>query len=116
MVVLSESYLQHLERKAIAEALAIHIQLKTFKRYVDKSHARFSSKHQVNTFQEIQTNKNQLSNTPYNMKTEINLWISWIFILLTPLTTNKNTYIDPHAMEKVFKGFLHRAHSICLEK
>ena len=42
MVVLSESYLQHLERKAIAEALAIHIQLKTFKRYVDESHARFS--------------------------------------------------------------------------
>ena len=73
MVVLSESYLQHLEPKAIAEALAIHIQLKTFKRYVDESHARFSSKHQVNTFQEIQTNKIQLSNTPYNMKTEINL-------------------------------------------
>ena len=31
MVVLSESYLQHLEHKAIAEALAIQIQPKTFK-------------------------------------------------------------------------------------
>ena len=53
MVVLSESNLQHLERKAIAEALSIQIQPKTFKRYVDDSHGRFSSKHQANTFQEI---------------------------------------------------------------
>ena len=31
MVLLSESYLQYLERKTIAEALTIHMQLKTFK-------------------------------------------------------------------------------------
>ena len=53
MVVLSESYLQHLERKTMAEALTIQIQPKTFKRYVDDSHACFPSKHQANTFQEI---------------------------------------------------------------
>ena len=53
IVVLSESYLQHLEHKAIAEALAIQIQPKTFKRYVDDSHARFTSKHHANTVQEI---------------------------------------------------------------
>ena len=53
MVVLSESYLQHLEHKAIAEALNIQIQPKTFKRYVDDSHARFASKHHANIFQEI---------------------------------------------------------------
>ena len=53
MVVLSESYLQHLEHRAIAETLAIQIQPKTFKRYVDDSHARFTSKHHANTFQEI---------------------------------------------------------------
>ena len=53
MVVLSKSYLQHLERKAIAEALTAHIQTKTLKRYVDDCHARFPSKHQANSFQEI---------------------------------------------------------------
>ena len=53
MVVLSESYLQHLEHRAIGEALAIPIQPKTFKRYVGDSHARFTSKRHVNTFQEI---------------------------------------------------------------
>ena len=53
MVVLSESYLQHLEHKAIDEALTIQIQPKTFKRCADDSHARFTSKHHANTFQEI---------------------------------------------------------------
>ena len=49
VVVLSESYLQHLEHKAMVEALTIQIQPKTFKRYVDDSHARFTSKHHANT-------------------------------------------------------------------
>ena len=53
MVVLSESYLQHLEHKAMVEALTMQIQPKTFKRYVDDSHARFTSKHHANIFQEI---------------------------------------------------------------
>ena len=44
MVVLSESYVQHLESKAIAEALIINIAPKTFRRYVDDSHARFNNK------------------------------------------------------------------------
>ena len=33
MALLSESYLQHLEHKAMTEALTIQIQPKTFKRY-----------------------------------------------------------------------------------
>lgn len=53
MAVLSESCLQYPERKAIAEIFTIHIQRKTFERYVDDSHARFPSKHQANTFQKI---------------------------------------------------------------
>ena len=63
MVVLSESYLQHLERKAIAEALSIQIQPKTFKRYVDPNHARFTSKHHESTFQEILNKQDPASNT-----------------------------------------------------
>ena len=53
MVVLSESYLQHLERSARAEALTIKTQPKTFKRYPDNSHAGLPSKHQVNIFRKI---------------------------------------------------------------
>ena len=53
MLVLSESCLKHLERKAMAKALTMHKQPKTFKRYVDDSHAHFTSKHHANIFQEI---------------------------------------------------------------
>ena len=50
MVVLSESYLQHLEHKAMVESLTIQIQPKRFKRYVDDSHARSKSKHRRKHF------------------------------------------------------------------
>ena len=64
MVVLSESYLRHLEHKAMAEALNIQIQPKTIIRCTDDSHAQIKashrsitlmlpSKHQANTFQKI---------------------------------------------------------------
>ena len=41
MVVLSESYLQNLEKNAIELALRFDIAPKTFHRFVDDSHARF---------------------------------------------------------------------------
>ena len=50
MVVLCESYLQHLEHKAMVEAFTMQIQPKTLKRYVDDSHARFTSKHHAINF------------------------------------------------------------------
>ena len=37
----------------MVEALTIQIQLNTFKRCVDDSHARFTSKHRAYIFQEI---------------------------------------------------------------
>ena len=40
MVVLSECYLQRLEEKSIALSFVLNISPKTFKRYVDDSHAR----------------------------------------------------------------------------
>ena len=39
MVTMAEAYLQFLEAKSLSEAL--HCRLKTFRRYVDDSHARF---------------------------------------------------------------------------
>ena len=47
MVVLSESYLQNLEKNTIELAL---IAPKTFRRYVDDSHARFGSRNNANEF------------------------------------------------------------------
>ena len=53
MVVLSECYLQKIEFNAITEALNYKIALKTFRRFVDDSHARFQKRSHANKFLEI---------------------------------------------------------------
>ena len=50
MVALSESYLQNLEKHAIELALKFSIAPKTFRRYVDDSHARFGSRKNATEF------------------------------------------------------------------
>ena len=133
MIVLSESYLQHLERKTIVEALTIHIHPKTFKRYVDDSHARFPSKHQVKTFQEI-LNKQDPA-IQYTIEYENgNKSLNFLDINITNTINNKYEFkvdrkktitnihvkpascIDPNIIKSVFKGFLDRTQSICSEK
>ena len=53
MVVLSKSYVQNLERKAIAEALTSNLAPKKYRRHVDDTHARLKSKEQSREFQKI---------------------------------------------------------------
>ena len=53
MVVFSECYLQRLEEKSIALSFALNIWPKTFKRYVDDSHARLENKQKPLQFLEI---------------------------------------------------------------
>ena len=50
MVVLSESYSHHLEKNAIELALTFNITPKTFRRYVDDSHAQFGSRNNATEF------------------------------------------------------------------
>ena len=120
MVVLSESYLQHLERKAIAEALTIQIQSKHIKRYVDDSHTRFPSKHQANTFQEILEKQDPAIQCTIEYengnKSLIFLDINIANTIDSKCTIKKaiinihiksTSCIDPNINKSVFKGFLH---------
>ena len=123
MVVLSESYLQHLEHKAMVEALTMQIQPKTFKRYVDDSHARFTSKHHANIFQEILNKQDpaiQYTIEYENEKKSLNCLDINITNTITNIHTKPTSCIDPNIIKSVFKVyssvFLHRAHSICSEK
>ena len=50
MVVLSKSFLQNLEKNAIELAFRFDIAPKTFRRYVDDSHARFGNRNNGNEF------------------------------------------------------------------
>ena len=63
MIVLSESYVHNLERKAIAEALTLNLAPKTYRRYVVDTHARFKSKEQSREFQKV-LNKQDTFNLP----------------------------------------------------
>ena len=50
MVVLSESYVQNLEQKAIAEVLTLNLAPTTYRRYVDDTHARFDLRDSLASF------------------------------------------------------------------
>ena len=133
MVVLSENYLQHLEHKTIVEALFIQIQPETFKRYVDDSHARFTSKHHANTFQEILCKQDLAIQYTTKYENE-NKFLNFLDINITNTINNKYEFkvhhkkaitnihikptscIDPNIIKSVFKGFLHRVHSTFSEK
>ena len=52
-VVLSQRYVQNLKRRAIAEALTLSLATKTYRRYVDDTHALFTFKEQSREFQNI---------------------------------------------------------------
>ena len=53
MVVLSECYLQRIEHISITQALTLNLAPKTFKRFVDDSHARFNNRAQSLQFLDI---------------------------------------------------------------
>ena len=116
----------------MAKVLTIQIQPKTFKWYVDDSHACFPSKHQANTFQEI-LNK-QVPAIQYTIEYENkNKLLNFLDINITNTINNQHEFkvhrkkgitnihikptscIDPNAIRSVFKGFLHKAHLICSE-
>ena len=88
MVVLSESYLRHLEHKAMVEALTMQIQPKTFKRYVDDSHARFTSKHHANIFQEILNKQDPAMQYTIEYENE-NKYLSFLDVNSTNTINNK---------------------------
>ena len=53
VVTLSKSYVQNLEQKAIAEASTLKLALKTYRQYVDDTHARLKPNEQSREFQKI---------------------------------------------------------------
>ena len=130
MVVLSECYLQRLQEKSIALSFALNLSPKTFKYYVDDSHARFENKQKSLQFLEI-LNK-QDSSIQYTIEFEKNQkQLNFLDITATkngtdfkifrkPAITNvqikSNSNMAPNVSVSVFKGFLSRAYKICSER
>ena len=123
MVVLSECYLQRIEHTSITQALNLNLAPKTFKRFVDDSHARFNNREQ--SLQFLDTLISQDPSIQYRIEFENkNKQLSFLDINIT--NTGNNTYdfkifwktsitniqiklnsnIAPHIAMAVFKGFL----------
>ncbi|XP_065678448.1 uncharacterized protein LOC136093390 [Hydra vulgaris] len=134
MVVLDESFLQYHEEKAIKMATTMIplIDIKSFHRYVDDSHARFSN---LNQAEQLQTILNrQHPSLKYTIEVENkNKILNFLDITIINNTQGKyefkvyrkdaitNIQIkpqsnhDPKILKAIFKGYIHRAYSICSE-
>jgi hypothetical protein len=134
MVVLAESFLQYHEGNAIKMALTINpaIDIKSFHRYVDDSHARFSNVMQAEQFQTILNN--QHPSLKYTIEVEnISKTLNFLDITIVNNTQGKyefkiyrkdaitNIQVKPHSnhdpkiLKAIFIGYIHRAYSICSE-
>ena len=134
MVVMAEAFLQYIENKAIQEALNENppIDLKSYHRYVDDSHARFPNIDQAEKFKEILNKQNK--NIQYTIEHE-NESKTLNFLDVSIINTLKGKYdfnihwkqaitniqIKPTSshnskvLDGIFKGFIHRAFKLCSE-
>jgi hypothetical protein len=132
MVVISESFLQCKEKQAMHDALTMNppLDLKSFYRYVDDSHARFPNFDQSDTFLEI-LNK-QSDKVQYTIEREDenkalnfiglhvvnNLQGKYNFNIhrkntITNVQIKPQSSHDPKILDGVFKGFVQRALRLC---
>ena len=121
-----------MEHKAIAEALNLNLAPKAYRRYVDNTHARFTSKEQSREFQSI-LNK-QDKNIQFTTEDENEeKCLNFLDIKLKnnngryefdvhrkPALTNvqikSHSCIPSDTITSIFKGFLASATKICSEK
>ena len=133
MVVLSECYLQRIEHTSITQALNLNLAPKTFKRFVDDSHARFNNREQSLQFLDILNSQDPSIQYTIEFENE-NKQLSFLDITITNTGNNSydfkifrktstaniqikpNSNIAPHIAVGVFKGFLSRAYKLCTEK
>ena len=133
MVVLSECYLQRIERISITQVLTLNLAPKTFKRFVDDSHTRFNNREQSLQFLDILNSQDPSIQYMTEFENE-NKQLSFLDVTITNtgnnsydfkifrktsianVQTKPNSKIAPHIAMGVFKGFLSRAYKICTEK
>ena len=133
MVIIAEAYLQHIETRAIAEALSLSIVPITYKRYVDDTHARFKNNNEADEFLKLLNKQDQ--NIQFTIEYESNKK-SLSFLdteiintqqghfefkiyrkdAITNIQIKPTSAINPNIINSIFKGFLNRAKNICSDK
>jgi len=134
MVVMAEAFLQFHEKNAINQALS-HvppINLKSFVRYVDDSHARFPTTDESNQFLEYLNAQD--ASIQYTVERETGDGLNFLDVniknnglgnyefaihrkqAITNVQIKPHSSHDPKVLKGVFKGFVHRAFMLCSEK
>ena len=134
MVVIAEGFLQHIEKKAINTALHANppIDLKSFRRFVDDSHARFTNFEEADLFKVIlnsqhpnikytveRENENKVLNF-LDVKIKNNKQGMYEFDIhrknaITNVQVKKHSSHDPGIQIGIIKGFVNRALTICTD-
>ena len=133
MVAISEVFLQHLEDRALQEALATNLSPLTYKRYVDDSHIRFKTAHQSHSFLNILNKQNKAIKHTMEKEDETRK-LNFLDVTIVTTGTGKyefkihrknaiinvqikpHSYVNPVLIRGIFKGFLSRAKKLCSEK
>ena len=127
MVVMAEGFLQHIERIALQTALNPP---KSFVGYVDDSHARFNLIQHAHDFKTVLNQQNpkvqhtiEVENQDkelefLDVKTKNNRAGRYEFSVhrkaaITNIQVKPHSDHDPKILEGIFKGFIHRAFTIC---
>ncbi|XP_065673970.1 uncharacterized protein LOC136090921 [Hydra vulgaris] len=128
-----KAYLQHIESNAIQQALNLNIAPKSYKRYVDDSHARFNNIDDANSFLtllnsqdksiqytcEYENAQHQLNFLDICISTNHSLHKYEFSIhrkdAITNVLIKPKSCISPNIAVSIFKGFLARAYKICSE-
>jgi predicted GIY-YIG superfamily endonuclease len=134
MVVMAEGFLQFHEKNAIRQALS-HvppINLKSFVRYVDDSHARFPTTVEADQF--LGYLNAQDENIQYTVEQETEDGLNFLDVniknnglgkyefaihrkqAITNVQIKPHSSHDPKVLKGVFKGFVHRAFTLCSDK
>ena len=130
MVVLAEAYLQYIEEPVLQQAEIAGVCPKTYRRYVDDSHARFQTIEQARNFLEILNSQDP--KIQYTMETEEKPGeLAFLDVCIINNGTGKYRFkihrkaaitnvqlkptssINPTTVDGVFKGFVSRALRIC---
>ena len=135
MVVIAECFLQFIEKQALDEALRKQppINVKTFHRYVDDSHARFPVIKEAEKFKDILNKQDKniqytiemeneqkqldfldikiINNTEGKYESKIHRKKAITNVQLKPTSSH-----DPKVLRGTFNGFVNRAFTICSKK
>ena len=130
MVVIAEGYLQVLEKQAIDNALSHGCCPKTYRRYVDDSHARFNSSEEAETFRTILNQQDEsIQYTVESQDSSSQLSFLDITVMnngvgnydfkvfrkeaITNVMQKPSSSVNPELVNGIFKGFVTRAIRIC---